>query len=116
MPKRGERAAPPARPGGWEIRFASKDSVDGWEELARTAPNALWVAWEVLTTQPTEPTNPSRQHRLRGSYATATVRGTELSQWQYEVTSGGRIWYCPDLHRRVVWLTLASTGHPKQTE
>lgn len=98
------------------MRFASKDAADSWEELARTAPNALWVAWEALSTRPTEPTNPSRQHRLQGSFARALVRGTELTQWQYEVTSGGRIWYCPDAQQRIVWLTLASPRHPKQTE
>lgn len=98
------------------MRFASKDSADGWEDLARTAASALWVAWEALSTRPTEPVNPTRQHRLQGSLAAVSVRGTELPQWQYEVTSGGRIWYCPDAERRIVWLTLASSRHPKQTE
>lgn len=31
-------------------------------------------------------------------------------------TAGGRIWYCPDPDKRVVWLIAASTGHPKVTE
>ncbi len=116
MPKRGERAAPPARPGGWEIRFASKGSADGWEDFARTASNALWAAWEALSTSPTQATNPSRQKRLRGELGIAMVGGKPLPQWQYEVTSGGRIWYCTDEARRIVWLTYASTSHPKQTE
>ena len=44
------------------------------------------------------------------------IRGVNLEQWQYEVTGGGRIWYCPDPDQRIVWLTLAATGHPQQTD
>ncbi|WP_416902390.1 hypothetical protein [Micromonospora echinospora] len=39
-----------------------------------------------------------------------------LVQWQYEVTAGGRIWYCPDPDRRIVWIVSAGPGHPKLTE
>ncbi|WP_279579520.1 hypothetical protein [Fodinicola feengrottensis] len=39
-----------------------------------------------------------------------------LEQWQYEVTSGGRSWYCPDPARRIGWITWAGTGHPKATD
>ena len=73
--KRGDRAAPPARPGGWEARFATSEAAKGWEELCRV-----------------------------------------LDQWQYEVTAGGRIWYCPDEERRIVWVVAASPSHPKATE
>ncbi|WP_419863510.1 hypothetical protein [Candidatus Poriferisodalis sp.] len=44
------------------------------------------------------------------------MNGVEMEQWQYEVTAGGRIWYCIDDAQRTVWLTVASTGHPKATE
>jgi hypothetical protein len=44
------------------------------------------------------------------------VRYADLEPWQYEVTAGGRIWYCPNPKRRIVWLTQAGTGHPKITE
>jgi hypothetical protein len=30
--------------------------------------------------------------------------GRTFEQWQYEVTADGRIWYCPDEGRRVVWV------------
>ncbi|HZZ51016.1 MAG TPA: hypothetical protein VFE65_29335, partial [Pseudonocardia sp.] len=46
---------------------------------------------------------------------TRLVAGKELEQWQYEVTAGGRIWYCPDPDRRIVWLVAASPAHPKRT-
>jgi hypothetical protein len=44
------------------------------------------------------------------------VGGRILEQWQYEVTSGGRIWYCPDPTKRIVWVVSASTAHPKSTD
>jgi hypothetical protein len=39
-----------------------------------------------------------------------------MEQWQYEVTAGGRIWYCIDDDRRTMWMIDASVGHPKATE
>jgi hypothetical protein len=39
-----------------------------------------------------------------------------MEQWQYEVTGGGRLWYCIDDADRTVWLTDAMAGHPKATE
>ena len=113
---RNDRAAPPRRAGGYEIRFASKDAADGWEELARVAANALRSAWEALDHDPLTPTNPDRHHRLKADFATVTVKGSVLDQWQYEVTSGGRIWFGVDQVRKIVWITYASTRHPKATD
>ena len=70
----------------------------------------------MLTERPTQPENPARQHRLRGRLATREVSGRTLDQWQYEVTAGGRVWYCPDEQRHVVWVVAASPSHPKATE
>ncbi|MFJ5987205.1 hypothetical protein [Lentzea sp. NPDC092896] len=39
-----------------------------------------------------------------------------FDQWQYEVTSSGRIWYFINEERRTVWTTWAGTGHPKLTD
>jgi hypothetical protein len=114
--KRGDRVAPPARPGGWEARFVSSEAAKGWEDLCRTARSNTWDAWIVLTERPTEPENRERQHPLHGHLASRVAGGRELTQWQYEVTSGGRIWYCPDSDRRIVWITEAGTAHPKATE
>jgi hypothetical protein len=47
---------------------------------------------------------------------TRSVGGRVLEQVQYEVTGAGRIWYCIDDERRVVYVTLAMLGHPRQTE
>ena len=60
--------------------------------------------------------SPSRQHRLRGQLAEREVTGRLLAQWQYEVTAGGRIWYCPDEQRRIVWVVATSPSHPKVTD
>jgi hypothetical protein len=63
------------------------------------------------------PENPERQHRLRSkALARREVHGNVLDQWQYEVTLGGRIWYCPDPEKWIVRLTDASPAHPKLTE
>lgn len=75
-----------------------------------------WEAWVVLTDRPTHPENPARQHRLRGKLAERQVSGQTLEQWQYEVTAAGRIWYCPDAERRIVWVVAAGPAHPKATE
>lgn len=72
------------------------------------------VAWERITADPRDHTK--RQHPLRGSLGTRVVNGTTVDQWQYEVTGGGRLWYCIDDEHRTVWLTDATVGHPKATE
>jgi hypothetical protein len=114
--KRGDRVTPPARPGGWDARFATSEAAKGWEDLCQVARSNTWEAWVVLTERPISPENPARQHRLKGALGGREVHGQTLDQWQYEVTAGGRIWYCPDPVRRIVWITLAGTGHPKQTD
>jgi hypothetical protein len=114
--KRGDRVAPPGKPGGWEVRFATSEAAKGWEELCRVARSNTWDAWVVMTESPIRATNPSRQFILKRDMATRMVNDKELDQWQYEVTSGGRIWYCPEPERRIVWVVEASPSHPKRTE
>jgi hypothetical protein len=70
----------------------------------------------ILRTRPTRPANPERQHRLRLALSERKINGKALDQWQYEVTSGGRIWYCPDPDAKRVYVTNAGTRHPKQTD
>jgi len=88
--------------------------VNGWEKVCSTAPANARVACERITADPRH--RDDRQHPLRGSLGSRTVNGEALEQWQYEVTSGGRLWYCIDDQRRTVWLTDAMPGHPKVTE
>jgi hypothetical protein len=100
----------------WEARFATSAAAKGWEDLCRIAQSSTWEAWIVLTERPITPENPTRQHRLRDTFASRMIGGKTLDQWQYEVTASGRIWYCPDADKRIVWIALATSGHPKQTE
>jgi hypothetical protein len=112
--KRKERVAPPPKAGGWDFRFATSDAVKGWDQVCAAAANNARTAWDRITTDPRQ--RDQRQHPLRGSLGRRTVGGKELDQWQYEVTGGGRLWYCVDDAARTVWMTDASTGHPKATE
>jgi len=59
--------------------------------VCSAAPANAGVAWDRITTDPRQ--RDSRQHPLKGSLGSRTVNGEEPEQWQYEVTSGGRIWY-----------------------
>jgi hypothetical protein len=44
------------------------------------------------------------------------VNGEMREQWQYEFTAGGRLWYCIDDERHLIWLTNPMSGHPKVTD
>lgn len=114
MPKRRERVAPPPKPGGWDFRYATSDAASGWDKVCAAAPGNSRTAWERITGDPRF--RDDRQHPLKGNLSKRVVNGEELEQWQYEVTAGGRLWYCIDDSRRIVWLTDAMPGHPKQTE
>ena len=115
-PRRGDRVTVPPPPGQWEVRFGTKEAVTGWEELCRHALANTRRCLEILQTEPRSRANPGRQHRLRGDLATHRHNGKDLEQWEYEVTSGGRVRYVIDDHSRTVWLIYASPRHPKDTE
>lgn len=114
MPKRRERVAPPPARDGWDLRYATSDAVAGWDKVCSAAPANARTAWSRITSDPRERT--ARQHPLKGALTTRSVNGEPLEQWQYEVTAGGRLWYCIDDKRRIVWLMDAMPGHPKATE
>jgi hypothetical protein len=117
VPRRGDRAAPPARPGEWTLVFADNDAAGGWEDLCTTAAGSTRNAWEHLSRDPRDRSqNASRIGPLKGALGKKRIGGRELEQWQYEVTAGGRVWYCPDDEKKVVHLTYASTKHPKLTD
>lgn len=115
-PKRGDRAAPPPRPGEYELRFANSESAKGWEALCGQAPANTRAAYEAIRATPCPGPQSPRHHRLKHALAWGTHNGTTLEQWQYEVTGGGRIWYLVNDDTRTVWLTYAGTGHPKATD
>ena len=97
--------------------FAEQAAAAGWEDLCTQAPGRTREAWDHLSRNPRDRTvNPGRIAQLRRELGQRIVRGRTLEQWQYEVTGAGRIWYCPDDAERVVHITRASTGHPKETD
>ncbi|HEX6469855.1 MAG TPA: hypothetical protein VF069_12225 [Streptosporangiaceae bacterium] len=112
-PARGDALPPPSI---WEVRAYDRRSAEGWAHLARQAPGNLRRAWFAITDDPRGTSEPARQHRLKGRLSTVLVKGASLEQWQYEVTSGGRIWYAIDDAAATLWVTLAGTGHPRQTD
>lgn len=114
MAKRRERVAPPAAPGGWDFRYATSDAAKGWLQISAVVPGNARAAWESITLDPRS--RGKRQHPLKDALARRVVNGTEMEQWQYEVTAGGRIWYCIDDLNRTVWMTAAHSGHPRATE
>jgi hypothetical protein len=112
--KRKERVAPPPAKDGWDFRFATSDAAKGWDQVCAVAsPNAR-NAWDRITSNPRG--RDTRQHPLKGSLGRRMIDRVELEQWQFEVTSGGRLWCCIDDDRRIVWMTDCSPGHPKMTE
>ncbi|MFE0701832.1 hypothetical protein [Streptomyces sp. NPDC058872] len=71
---------------------------------------------EALRTDPLSRDDGNRQHRLRGRHATREWKGSELEQWEYEVTSAGRVRYLVSSDTSTVILVYASPRHPKDTE
>lgn len=114
MPKRRERVAPPPAAQGWDFRYATNDAARGWTQTCATAPGNARAAWEAITSDPRR--HSRRQHPLKGPTSQRSLAGVEMDQWQYEVTSGGRIWYCIDDGARTIWMTEVHIGHPKATE
>jgi len=96
------------------MRFADRRAAEGWGNLLAQAPENLDRAWVAITSDPRHVD--SRQHPLRGALGEVKIGGESLEQWQYEATSGGRLWYAIDEDRRTLWITRAGTGHPKVTD
>ncbi|WP_259402012.1 hypothetical protein [Microbispora sp. H10670] len=71
---------------------------------------------ETLRADPRSRTDHERQHRLRGDLATHCHNGQDIEQWEFEVTSGGRVRYVIDDAAHTVWIVYASPRHPKDTD
>ena len=115
-PKRGDAVAPPVIGNEWRLEFATTEAAKGWPQLCSEAPTNTRLCWDALRTTPASTANLDRQHRLRGRLGTFRHGGRDLPQWEYEVTSSGRVRYAIDEERRIVLLTIASTRHPKDTD
>ncbi|MFJ9847143.1 hypothetical protein ACIRYZ_43320 [Kitasatospora sp. NPDC101155] len=115
-PKRGDDVAPPPVGDEWRVRFGTTEAAKGWGELCAEAPGNARRCFEALRANPLARTDPDRQHRLRGRLATRILGGAELSQWEYEVTAGGRVRYVVEEATRTVYVVYASPRHPKDTD
>src|SRR2546427_263261 len=82
-----------------DFRYATHEAAHGWEAVGPVTPGNARAAWERIATDPRQRTE--RQHPLKGSLGTRCVNGEMLEQWQYEVTGGGRLWYCIDDERHL---------------
>jgi hypothetical protein len=72
---------------------------------------------ERLRTRPLDRAgNPRRTARLKGGLGRRRVGDKTLPQWQREVTSAGRVWYCPDQETGVVWITQVRLDPPRETD
>ncbi|MEV0852894.1 hypothetical protein [Nocardia fluminea] len=111
--KRGDELP---RPKPWRVIAQNTQAARGWIELQRSVIDALDRAWTDITANPRSMANPHRQHQLKAGLKAVKFGETELDQWQYEVTGGGRIWYAIDDDTRTIWITKASTGHPGVTD
>lgn len=111
-PKRGEQVPPPVAADEWDLRYATKESL-ALPEMEKQFPGSCAEAKARLKVAPT--TRSDVQKPLRGSLGTRTLGGVTMDQWQYDISGSARLWYCVDPDARIVWLTLASMGHPRAT-
>jgi len=101
----------------WTIRPASEQARKEWEQASDQEPLLMQAERERLRERPLDRSaNPRRTAQLRAGLATRKVGGLTLPQWQHELTSGGRIWYCPDKDGRIIWVTKVALAHPKATD
>lgn len=89
--KRGDRAAPPPRAGGYALRFTSNDAAKGWEELCRQAAANTRAAFDAIEADPLprsagQSTAPTL---LRPGHALPTLRGWHPGPSK---TYGARSW------------------------
>ena len=111
MTRRGDEVPIP-RPSS--VRAADRSVGDGWDKLTAQHPEAADRAWVAITSDPRH--TDGRQHRLKGQLGSVTVAGEEIEHWQFEVLSGGRLWYGIDDTNRTIWITAATIGHPGETD
>jgi hypothetical protein len=103
-PRRKPPRTPPAET--WDLKAASAAAEREWKAAAQAEPEIMAALRERLKNRPLDRSdNPNRTHRLKG----------KLPQWQHEITSGGRVWYCPDSEARIVWVTRVSLDPPRET-
>lgn len=114
MGKRDELVPRPVKKAEYEIRFASTNARNGWQDLAATIRNPLTDAWGFLARTPLAKT--STNYPLRGDLGTVCRGGKIRERWQHKPTLKGlaRIWFF--VEDRTVYLEQVHTSHPNETE
>ena len=101
----------------WAVNFASASAQKAWEVAAADEPDMMAAERDRLRDRPLDRSvNPRRTGQLKGPLATQRINGVLLPQWQQEITSAGRVWYCVDSKARTIWVTAADLDHPKSTD
>jgi hypothetical protein len=96
------------------VRAADRQSYQGRQRLSTAAPENLDRAWVAITSDPR--CIDQRQHPLKSALGTAKGRRAELRTVALRGDRGGRPPYAIDDANRVLWITRAGAGHPKQTD
>ncbi len=105
-----------SNPNPWQVKLVSARARKEWDLAKRIEPELMEAERIRLSEHPLDRgPNPRRTHRLQGGLASKQIGGQTLPQWQHELTGSGRIWYCPDVDARVIWVTKVSLNHPKET-
>lgn len=109
--------APATVIGDWKLKPASEQARKQWHEAVAAEPDLMDAERTRLRTRPLDRSaNPRRTGQLKGGLATRRVGDQTLPQWQQELTSAGRLWYCPDKKTRTVWIVMVDLQHPKATD
>lgn len=111
--KRGDELPPPAEGDEYTLKYATKEALS-FPELEKQYAGTCADMKRELKTEPGKRT--ALKKPLKGTLGERVIGGRTLPQWQYDIASGARVWYCIDNAEKVVWLTLASSGHPRATE
>lgn len=87
-----------------------------WLDAFAAEPDLMAAERTRLHTRPLDRSaNPRRTGQLKGRLATRRIGDRTLPQWQQELTSAARLWYCLDRDSRTVWVTKVDLRHPKKT-
>lgn len=126
--RRGQQAraaAPAAQPsstddrpsGDWTVRPVSEQVHKQWLEAVAAEPELMAAELSRLRTRPLDRSaNPRRTGQLKGALGTRRIGDAALPQWQQELTSAGRLWYCLDKTTRTAWIVMVDLAHPKATD
>ena len=102
--------------GPWTIRPASARAQKEWGQAMAAEPELMAALRGRLILRPLDRgDNPNRTHQLKPPLAEKVIGGKRLPQWQHEISGSGRVFYCPDLTDKVVWVTKVDLAHPKET-